>query len=329
MKTASRPQYHRLRRILEMIREGTRTGSLPNCGHFKRELEVSRRTVMRGLDFLRDDENAPIAYDDSRKGFKLTVPTFVLPPVRLTRREVFSFSIARKLLERFEGTPLELDMRSVLAKIADSLEGHVSLSLDSLTDQFSVLSEDHAHVEPEAWQRAGRAINQHERLRLEYQRFDGVTGRYLLEPCHLVAYHGNWYLLALNTAAGRIETFALSRCRSIEGTGQHFARPVEFEARSFFKDAFGISQADKPWKVRLLFAKEVAAYIRERVWHSSQELCERRDGRLEIRLETSGRKELTRWILSWMPNVEVLAPPELRERVRERLRRGLARAGRP
>ena len=70
MKTATRPQYHRLQRILELIREGTRTGSLPNCGHFIGELEVSRRTLMRDLDFLRDDHQAPIAYDDSRKGFK-------------------------------------------------------------------------------------------------------------------------------------------------------------------------------------------------------------------------------------------------------------------
>ena len=171
MKTATRPQYHRLQRILEMIREGTRTGSLPNCGHFIRELEVSRRSLMRDLDFLRDDHHAPIAYDDSRKGFHLTDPTFSLPPVQLTRREVFSFSIARKLLERFEGTPLELDMRSVLAKIADSLRGTVSLDVESLTDQFTVLAEDHARVEPVVWQRAGRAINQRERLRLRYQRF--------------------------------------------------------------------------------------------------------------------------------------------------------------
>ncbi len=327
MKNATRPQYYRLRRILEMIREGTRTGSLPNCGQFIRELEVSRRTLMRDLDFLRDDENAPIAYDDSRKGFKLTDPTFILPPVQITRREVFSFSIARKLLERFEGTPLEMDMRSVLAKIAGSLEGAVSLDVESLTEQFSVLCEDHARVNSEVWQAAGRAINQRERLRLEYQRFDGVSGGYVLEPYHLVAYHGNWYLLALNTVAGRIETFALSRCRSIEGTGQHFARPVDFDARNFFKDAFGISQAEKPWKVRLLFAKEVATYIRERVWHSSQQLHERPDGRLEVRLETSGRKELTRWILSWMPNVQVLAPRQLKERVKQRLRKGLAVSG--
>jgi proteasome accessory factor B len=307
MKTATRPQYHRLQRILEMIREGTRAGPLPNYGDFTRELEVSRRTLMRDLDFLRDDHHAPIAYDDSRKGFRLTDPTFKLAPVELTQREVFTFSIARKLLERFEGTPLEMDMRSVLAKIADNLQGTVSRDVESLTDQFTVLCEDHARVDHEIWQMAGRAINQSERLRLRYQRFDGVTRDYSVEPYHLVAYHGNWYLLALNTAAGRLETFALSRCRSLAGTGQHFPRTTEFDPTAFFKDAFGISQADQPWKVRLLFAREVATYIRERIWHPSQNMRQRRDGTLEFRLETSSHKELTRWILSWMPHLQVLA----------------------
>lgn len=323
MNLATRPQYYRLRRILEMIREGTRAGPLPNCGHFARELAVSRRTLMRDLDFLRDDEKAPIAYDDSRKGFKLTDPTFTLPPVQLTQREVFTFSIARKLLERFDGTPLEMDMRSVLGKIAGALEGRVSLNLESLTDQFTVLPEDYVRVDPEVWQRAGRAINQRERLRLLYQRFDGATRRYKLEPYHLVAYHGNWYLLAFNPEVGRLETFALSRCRAIDGIGQHFVRPADFDARSFFKDTFGISRAEKPWKVRLLFAKEVATYIREREWHASQQLRVRRDGRLELRLVTCGRKELTRWILSWSPHVTVLSPAELRKRVIHRLKEGL------
>jgi predicted DNA-binding transcriptional regulator YafY len=98
MKTATRPQYHRLQRLLELIREGTRNGALPNCRDFTRELEVSRRTLMRDLDFLRDDHRAPIAYDGASKGFRLTDPTFRLAPVELTLREVFSFSVARRLL---------------------------------------------------------------------------------------------------------------------------------------------------------------------------------------------------------------------------------------
>jgi predicted DNA-binding transcriptional regulator YafY len=77
--------------------------------------------------------------------------------------------------------------------------------------------------------------------------------------------------------------------------------------------------------VRLLFAREVATYIRERVWHTSQELRQPRGGALEFRLQTSSRKELTRWILSWMPHAKVLAPRQLRDRVRQRMRQGLAR----
>jgi predicted DNA-binding transcriptional regulator YafY len=38
---------------------------------------------------------------------------------------------------------------------------------------------------------------------------------------------------------------------------------------------------------------------------------------------TTGRKELIRWILSWMPDVKVLAPKSLRERIVEKLHTGL------
>ena len=44
------------------------------------------------------------------------------------------------------------------------------------------------------------------------------------------------------------------------------------------------------------------------------------DGRVEMRMETTGRKELVRWVLSWMPDVRVLAPKSFRDRIMEKLR---------
>ena len=58
------------------------------------------------------------------------------------------------------------------------------------------------------------------------------------------------------------------------------------------------------------------------IGHPSQQLREEEDGSLEMRLVTSGRKELIRWILSWTPDVEVLAPEELKKRIAEKLRLG-------
>ena len=38
---------------------------------------------------------------------------------------------------------------------------------------------------------------------------------------------------------------------------------------------------------------------------------------------TSGWKELVRWVLSWQPDVKVLAPVRLRLRVEEKMREAL------
>lgn len=43
---------------MDMVREGSEAGYLPNRGDFRRELEVSPRTLVRNLDVLRDEERA-------------------------------------------------------------------------------------------------------------------------------------------------------------------------------------------------------------------------------------------------------------------------------
>ena len=130
-------------------------------------------------------------------------------------------------------------------------------------------------------------------------------------------------VLALNTAKDQIATFALSRFRQIATTGQTFRRPADFNAETYAKHAFGIVGGEVPIKVRLLFEPKLAVYITERDWHPSQEFQTHADGRVEMRLETTGRKELVRWILSWMPDVKVLEPESLRARIVEKLQDGL------
>ena len=54
--------------MVQMVRESNETGYMANSRDFMKEFEVSRRTVARDLDFLRDEENAPLAYDEARHG---------------------------------------------------------------------------------------------------------------------------------------------------------------------------------------------------------------------------------------------------------------------
>jgi proteasome accessory factor B len=190
--------------MVQMVRESSETGYLANSGDFMKEFEVSRRTVARDLDYLRDEENAPLAYDEARHGYVLTDETYALPPVNISRKEAFSFGLARKLLAHYEGTTLHLDMKAVLDKIAESLEGEVTLEPEWLSEHVDVLPEDRVRIDPELWGRMAGFIEKRERICARYQTFDGRESDYRLHPYHLLAYHGNWYLLAYNEEKERM-----------------------------------------------------------------------------------------------------------------------------
>ena len=308
MKTGSRPQYYRIRRMVQMVREGAYSGSLPNSSDFMREFEVSRRTVARDLDFLRDEERAPLAYDDARHGFRLTDETYMLPPVRISRKEAFSFGLARKLLAHYESTPLHLDMRSVLDKIAGSLEGDVTIEPDWLSEHVGVLPEDRVRIDPKTWAQLAGCVERREAIRATYQTFDGRVSEYELHPYHLLAYHGNWYVMAWNVEKKRVATFALSRFRRIEAMGQTFTRLAGFSPETYARQAFGIVGGEKPIKVRLLFDPKPAVYITERQWHPSQEF--RNDGDRELGERWGQRASVT---IRFRGAVQALAKPPIHE----------------
>jgi len=269
VKAGSRPQYYRIRRMVQMVREGTESGYLPNSSNFMKEFGVSRRTIARDLDFLRDEERAPLEYDDARHGFHLTDKTYALPPVTISRKEAFSFGLARKLLSHYEGTPLHMDMRSVLDKIAESFEGNITIEPEWLSEHVDVMPEDRVTIDPDLWARMAGMIEGREEMSATYQTFDGRVSEYTLWPHHLLAYHGNWYVFAWSTTKERVSTFALSRFRHVEPTGEQFKPRPDFDPREYARNAFGVTGGGELTKVRLLFEPKLAVYIAERQWHPS------------------------------------------------------------
>ena len=77
--------------------------------------------------------------------------------------------------------------------------------------------------------------------------------------------------------------------------------------------------------IRLLFTPERAPQVARKQWHPLQESQLHPDGSYELSIPYSDDPQLLDDILSFGPDVEVLAPQELRVKVRKRL---LAAAGR-
>ena len=55
----------------------------------------------------------------------------------------------------------------------------------------------------------------------------------------------------------------------------------------------------------------MAECVREREWHKSQEIDERPDGSIVMRLNVCLDRPLTQWILGFGPAARVVSPPSL------------------
>lgn len=65
-------------------------------------------------------------------------------------------------------------------------------------------------------------------------------------------------------------------------------------------------------QIRLRFAPTAAKYIREKIWHASEQSKLLPDGSVELSMSLRSLIEIRRWILSWGAECEVLEPEELR-----------------
>lgn len=139
-----------------------------------------------------------------------------------------------------------------------------------------------------------------------------------MHPYTLFAYEGGLYLFAYLPDTDRVITLSVERFRYItvlEETSftrlPHLCQHIEAKRER----AFGIIDDEQELDVVLSFTAAQAPYIRERVWHPSQQLDAQADGSLILRFRASGRFEIVRWILGWGEAVEVVAPLDLRQEV--------------
>ncbi len=72
--------------------------------------------------------------------------------------------------------------------------------------------------------------------------------------------------------------------------------------------------------VQLLVDPKFANYVTEKIWHPKQKLIKKSGGGMELRIPVLSTRDIEPWILSLAENVKVLAPTDLRDRVKARHR---------
>lgn len=136
-----------------------------------------------------------------------------------------------------------------------------------------------------------------------------------IDPYHLTFVTGGLYLVGYCHLRREVRIFAVERIRAVTALRDTFQVPAGFDAEAYLREAWGIVRGDLV-SVQAVFSRAGAPHVRDRLWHPSQQLRELPEGRLELRVTVADTLEVRRWLLGFGAEVEVLAPPSLREAIR-------------
>ena len=296
---------------------------------FLAELEVSKATFKRDLEYLRDRMGAPIVYDRDEEAYRFEAGvadqgSWQLPGLWFTAAEMQALLTMDRLLADLQPGVLS-DAIAPLRKRLRALLGSRQHSADDVAKRIRILAIGSRQVEPAHFRVLSAALLSRRRLRIRHlRRRDGVVLEREISPQRLVHYRDNWYLDAWCHKRQALRTFGVDAIESAT-VSELEARDVPEETLDrHFASGYGIFAGSETQEAVLLFGEQRARWVSHEVWHPKQDGKLQLDGTYLLRFPYAQEPELVMDILRYGPDVQVLAPDSLREAVAAKLRAAAA-----
>lgn len=92
-----------------------------------------------------------------------------------------------------------------------------------------------------------------------------------------------------------------------------------FSIEEYLSKGFLAERGDKLIDIAIMFDEYQSRWIRDRSWHSSQQIEELPSGGLILSLQVGGVQEVKRWVMGYGPHAEVLKPESLRNQFKNEI----------
>jgi predicted DNA-binding transcriptional regulator YafY len=291
---------------------------------FLSELEISRATFKRDLEYLRDRLNAPIVWDREVGGYRfdktdLLAPKYELPGLWFNASEIHALLTMQHLLENLGPGLLEHHVSPLLTRLKMLLDS-ADVPMEAVEKRIRILRANARDYEPEHFSPIASAVMQRKKLVISYysRNRDEVLER-TVSPQRLTHYRDNWYLDAWCHLRNGIRSFPLDAIRKVMLLDEVAQDIADEELDEVLGTGYGIFSGKQVKIAELRFSPERARWVSRESWHPNQESRFDGAGFYFLRVPYSDDRELMMDILKHGSHVEVLQPNELRKRVAEEI----------
>jgi predicted DNA-binding transcriptional regulator YafY len=297
------------------------------------ELEVSRATLKRDLEYLRSRMGAPIVYDADLNGYRFasesrgTTRRQELPGLWFSEAELYSLLTAQQLFASLDSAGLlSRHLQPLLDRIQQMLgRGEGAAAADRLVQRVKVLSALRRPVPTRFFEAVSTALMQRRQVHLRYlTRGRGEVSERDVSPQRLVHYRNTWYLDAWCHRVKALRRFALDAIEAARVLDSA-AREVPLAQVQELMDAgYGIYAGRRRQWAKLVFNPQAAQWASREEWHPQQKGRWLPDGAYEMRVPYVDTTELVMDMLRQGDEVRVVAPPALVVAVQMRLTKAAA-----
>lgn len=291
---------------------------------------------MRDLAWLRDELGHPIHWDKDSHSYRWGLPgehsdvPQELAGLWFKPSEVVALLALKHLVSEIQPgqllhrhlQPLEQRLHSILRKagLADSTE--------QLFDRVKVIGLGRREVLPRCFEAVGAALTQRKRITIQYEaRGTGSFSVREVSPQRLVYYRSNWFLDAWCHLREELRSFSVDRISQPHILEEQAVDLPTEDLDQVLGSGYGIFSGSAVQWATLRFSSERSRWVAAEQWHPAQRGEWDDEGRWRLQIPYSDDRELVMDILRHTPEVEVLAPAKLRDRVQEKMREGVARWG--
>ena len=281
-----------------------------------RELDCHPRTVYRDLDALQA-AGFPI-YTEKVNGKSLWSFLDTIKhhfPIPFSLQELMSLYLSRDVLKVLKGTVFYDALESLFKKVRTTLPPESKKYLHQVEKSLKVGPQPYKQYDQykEIIHLVNDAVVKKKRVEIVYySMYRRKMSRRKVSPYRIWFHNGTFYLIGHCSRKKEVRIFALDRIKMIHLTGEYFEIPQDFDLDGFMQYSFGVFTGD-PVAVKILFSPEVAGYVKEKIWHASQKVTEKKDGAVIFEAKVSGTDEIKFWVLRWGAGARVLEPESLRK----------------
>ena len=294
------------------------------------KLGISRASVKRDLEFMRERFNAPIEYDREANGYRFGTPRpgprYELPGLWFSSDEAYALLSMHSLLAELQPGLLEPHIRPLQQRLRTAVGGEPAWK--DIEKRIRVFQPERRGAQPEHFGTIAGAVLRRLRLWIRhYSRRDDKETEREISPQRLVHYRGNWYVDAYCHLREDLRSFAVDAIRAVELREGRVKDVPAAELDEHLGSGYGIfAGRDVQWAA-LRFTPQAARWVGAQQWHPKQRVRTEADGSYVLEIPYAHERELLMEVLRFGDEVEVLAPESLRASVADTLRKAADRYG--